>query len=100
MKHCARDCSDFVLLGVLQQAGGVLSGGVVLGMAQPALGVVLHPVGAVAVAQQEAVGRLSSQQQSGSCNVEELGPPAKSMAPGAASPAAHLCCLRAWHRSS
>lgn len=62
----------FLLLGVLQQTGSVLGSGVVLGMAQPALSVVLHPVSSVAVAQQEAVGRLSSQQQSGSWNTEEL----------------------------
>lgn len=53
----------FLLLGVLQQRGGVLGGGVVAGVAQPALGVVLDPVGPVAVAQQEEVGLLPPQEQ-------------------------------------
>lgn len=63
-----------VLLGVLQQRGSVLGGGVVLGVAQPALSVVLHPVGPVAVAQQEEVGLLSSQQKTGSCNTKGILP--------------------------
>lgn len=47
------DCSDcmVILLGVLQQAGSVLGSRVVLGMAQPALSVVLHPVSPMTVAQ-------------------------------------------------
>lgn len=61
-----------ILLGVLQQTSSVLSSGVVLGMAQPALSVVLHPVGAVAVAQQEVVGHLTSQQEIGTWSTKEL----------------------------
>lgn len=56
-----------VLLGVLQQGSSLLGSRVVLGVAQPALGVVLHPVAARAVAQQEVLGLLSLQQQAGSC---------------------------------
>ena len=63
-----------VLLGVLQQCGSVLGSRVVLGMAQPALSVVLHPVCPVAVTQQEEVGLLSSQQQTGFCNTWETFP--------------------------
>lgn len=108
------DCSDcmFLLLGVLQQTGSVLGSGIVLGMAQPALSVVLHPVSSVAVAQQEAVGRLSSQQQSGSWNTEELellliqGTRSCSVCSFWELPfnfhrlAAHLCCLHVRRRSS
>lgn len=110
-KNWTCDCGNlvFILLGVLQQTGSVLSSGVVLGMAQPALSVVLHPVGSVAVAQQEAVGRLSPQQQSGSWKTEELGLSASSSCPVCSlwqlrfnfhRLAAHLCCLHARHRSS
>lgn len=53
-----------LLLGVLQQGGGVLGGRILLGVAQPALHVVLHPIGAVAVAQQEVM-RLFALQQKG-----------------------------------
>lgn len=63
---CGGGSLVFILLGVLQQAGSVLCSRVVLGVVQPALSVVLHPVGSMAVAQQEALGCLSSQQQSGS----------------------------------
>jgi len=64
-----KEMAGAVLLGVLQQGGGLLGGGVLLGVAQPALGVVLHPVGARAVAQQEVLGLLPFQQQAGSCTV-------------------------------
>lgn len=52
-----------VLLGVLQQRGGVLSGRVVLGVTQPALSVVLHPVRPMAVAQQEDMRLVPSQKK-------------------------------------
>lgn len=45
-----------LLLGVLQEAHGIDGGGILLGIVQPAAGVVLYPVGAVTVAQQEVVG--------------------------------------------
>lgn len=55
--------ADFVLLGVLQERGGVLGCGVVAGVAQPALCIVLDPVGPVAVAQQEEMRLLPSEEQ-------------------------------------
>lgn len=45
-----------LLLGVLQEAHGIDGGRILLGIVQPAAGVVLYPVGAVTVAQQEMVG--------------------------------------------
>lgn len=59
-----------ILLGVLKKCGSVLGSRVVLGVAHPALHVVLHPVGPVAVTEQEEVGFLSSQQQTGSCQTQ------------------------------
>jgi hypothetical protein len=56
-------------LRVLQQCGSFLEGGVLLGVAEPALGVVLHPVRPRAVAQQEVLGFVSFQQQAGPCKV-------------------------------
>lgn len=95
-----------VLLGVLQQSGSVLGGRVVLGVAQPALSVVLHPVCPVAVAQQEEVGLLSSQQQTGSCNTQETFPPRGQEYDRAACCyrslllRSHLCSLPVQSRSS
>lgn len=60
-----------VLLGVLKQHGSVLGCWVVLGVVQPALGVILHPIRAVAVTQQEEEGLLSSQEQVGSWNTHK-----------------------------
>lgn len=68
---CVRLLWVAILLGVLQQCGSVLGGRVVLGVAQPALSVVLNPVCPMAVAQQEEVGLLSVQQQTGSCNTKD-----------------------------
>ena len=58
-----------VLLRVLQQCSSFLEGGVLLGVAEPALGVILHPVRPGAVAQQEVLGLVSFQQQAGPCRV-------------------------------
>lgn len=52
----------FLLLGVLQEPGGVLGGRVLLGVAQPASCIVLHPVGAVAVAQEKMVWFAAAQE--------------------------------------
>lgn len=43
----------YSLLGVLQEANCVDGGGILPGVVKPATGVVLHPVSAVAVSQQE-----------------------------------------------
>lgn len=45
----------FLLLGVLQEPGGILGGRVLFGVAQPARYIVLNPVGAVTVAQEKMV---------------------------------------------
>lgn len=45
-----------LLLGVLQEAHGIDGGRILLGVVQPAAGVVLYPVCAVTVSQQEMVG--------------------------------------------
>lgn len=52
----------FLLLGVLQEPGGVLGGRVLLGVAQPASHIVFHPVGAMAVAQEEMVWFTAAQE--------------------------------------
>lgn len=49
------------LLGVLQEPGGILGGWVLLGVAQPASHIVLHPVCATAVAQEEMVWFVAAQ---------------------------------------
>lgn len=51
-----------LLLGVLQEPRGILGGGVLLGVAQPASHTVLYPVGAMAVAQEEMVGFAAVQE--------------------------------------
>lgn len=51
-----------LLLGVLQEPGGVLGGRVLFGVAQPACHVVLDPVGTMAVAQQKMM-RLAAAQE-------------------------------------
>lgn len=45
-----------LLLGVLQEAHGIDGGRILLGIVKPAAGVILYPVSAVTVAQQEMVG--------------------------------------------
>lgn len=52
----------FLLLGVLQEPGGVLGGWVLFGIAQPAGHIVLNPVGAMAVAQEEMVWFAAAQE--------------------------------------
>lgn len=50
-----------LLLGVLQEPGGILGGWVLLGVVQPASHVVLYPVGAMAVAQEKVVWFAAAQ---------------------------------------
>ena len=73
-----------VLLRVLQQRGSFLEGGVLLGVAQPALSIVLHPVRPGAVAQQEVLGLVPLQQQAGPCG-------------GGREVASVQCQLRSYH---
>lgn len=53
-----------LLLGVVQEANCVDGGGVLPGVVEPATGVVLHPVSAVTVAQQEVVRLFTLQEES------------------------------------
>lgn len=52
----------FLLLGVLQEPGGILRGWVLLGVAQPASRIVLYPVGAMAVAQEKMTWFATAQE--------------------------------------
>lgn len=54
----------YSLLRVVQEAHGVDGGGVLPGVVEPAAGVVLHPVCAVTVAQQEMVRLFALQEES------------------------------------
>lgn len=51
-----------LLLGVLQEPGGILGSRVLLGVAQPASHIVLHPVGAMAVAQEKMAWFAAAQE--------------------------------------
>lgn len=53
----------YLLLGVVQEAKCVDGGGVLPGVVEPATGVVLHPVSAVTVAQQEVVRLFTLQEE-------------------------------------
>lgn len=55
---------SFLLLGVVQEANSVDGGRVLPGIVEPATGVVLHPVSAVTVAQQEVVRLFTLQEES------------------------------------
>jgi hypothetical protein len=50
-----------LLLGILQEPGDILSGWILLGVAQPASHVVVHPVGAMTVAQEKMVWFAAAQ---------------------------------------
>lgn len=97
--------ATIILLWVLQQRGSVRGSRVMLGVAQPALSVVLHPVRPVAVSQQEEVGLLSSQQQIGSWNTRHVSSTLRNALPMCLADvsvrlSAHLCCLPARSHSS
>lgn len=51
-----------LLLGVLQEPGGVLGGRVLFCVAQPASYIILDPVGAMTVAQEKMVGFAAAQE--------------------------------------
>lgn len=52
----------FLLLGVLQEPGGILGGWVLLGVVQPASHVVLYPVSAMAVTQEKMTWFAAAQE--------------------------------------